>query len=489
MKTSFTLLKTYYLPFLFLSSINSAFSQSDECAFVSVLNKPIRGGKVIERNNDFLYTFLGNDEPIGVEVEQADGFISGFTILNRPENIKLISANFKFYYTQSITANQRIRVEKFAANSILKWSKSYGINMPASTLNFKVDQVFEGKDHIYISGGIQLEQALAAGKPFVIKIDKQGNVIWKKLYSKEEGFPAYEIYAEDKNGNIYAGRRDFSFKSYLAKIKSNGTRQWEVVSASLTAEKKVRAVVPNAFGTAVFVSSYNTASIPQAFIEKLRASDGGKVWGFSAQTILFPNEGVHQNFGGQDIEGLIATSDGGVVMGYQHIERDGGGNLEYGIGKIKGNGSKAWSSKISGRFDLTPAIESTYGSYIFTGEKNGKFAVVQLTSQGKINPKCPEARSELSDEIVNEDNFTTAIETIAPNPARDRIAVTMQSPTIHQTQVQIVDALGRIVKTHSVDLLKGENVIQFELQSLPAGMYSIFIPGNQSHRKFVKIRD
>ncbi len=62
---------------------------------------------------------------------------------------------------------------------------------------------------------------------------------------------------------------------------------------------------------------------------------------------------------------------------------------------------------------------------------------------------------------------------VAPNPTADMIRLTFEAPTAGPVQVLVSDLLGRVVQQRSWDLPKGENQIEMNLQSLPAGTYAL----------------
>ncbi|MCB9316117.1 MAG: M4 family metallopeptidase [Lewinellaceae bacterium] len=62
---------------------------------------------------------------------------------------------------------------------------------------------------------------------------------------------------------------------------------------------------------------------------------------------------------------------------------------------------------------------------------------------------------------------------VAPNPTSDLMRLAFEAPEAGPVQVLVSDLLGRVVQQRSWDLPKGENQIEMNLQSLPAGTYAV----------------
>ena len=72
-------------------------------------------------------------------------------------------------------------------------------------------------------------------------------------------------------------------------------------------------------------------------------------------------------------------------------------------------------------------------------------------------------------------NTELRLEEIFPNPAREYIVTKISASEASTVEVQIFDARGALVKTRMVNLVGGENQIEFDVHELSSGVYSVFV--------------
>ena len=82
------------------------------------------------------------------------------------------------------------------------------------------------------------------------------------------------------------------------------------------------------------------------------------------------------------------------------------------------------------------------------------------------------------------------LENLYPNPANDFIFTKIKSVKEEAINVLIYDARGLLLKTQQVNLVVGSNKIRLEINDLPKGVYSVFVPnveGGNGSLRFIKM--
>jgi uncharacterized repeat protein (TIGR01451 family) len=80
---------------------------------------------------------------------------------------------------------------------------------------------------------------------------------------------------------------------------------------------------------------------------------------------------------------------------------------------------------------------------------------------------------------------------VYPQPAANSITFELQLENDLNTDVQIIDAAGNVLQTRQQNLNAGFNKIQFDISSLPAGMYFVRVDGlntDTAKKRFVVVR-
>lgn len=83
-------------------------------------------------------------------------------------------------------------------------------------------------------------------------------------------------------------------------------------------------------------------------------------------------------------------------------------------------------------------------------------------------------------------NFAIVLKTslaVAPNPAKDKTTVTIQSTADETVQLKVIDNTGRIIKVLTVNLVKGKNNLTLDMSDLKAGLYYIDVTGKSISEK------
>jgi hypothetical protein len=62
-----------------------------------------------------------------------------------------------------------------------------------------------------------------------------------------------------------------------------------------------------------------------------------------------------------------------------------------------------------------------------------------------------------------------------PSPAKDVLNTTFSSQTNDRGMFILIDAMGKIVKQQSFDIVEGENNFAFDIADLPSGIYHSWV--------------
>lgn len=83
-------------------------------------------------------------------------------------------------------------------------------------------------------------------------------------------------------------------------------------------------------------------------------------------------------------------------------------------------------------------------------------------------------------------NFAIVLKTslaAAPNPAKDKTILTIQSTADETVQLKVIDNTGRIIKVLTVNLVKGKNNLTLDMSELKVGLYYIDVTGKTISEK------
>lgn len=76
-----------------------------------------------------------------------------------------------------------------------------------------------------------------------------------------------------------------------------------------------------------------------------------------------------------------------------------------------------------------------------------------------------------------------------PNPTNDKLNVIFEASSLEDGQLEIVDALGRIIQSRSLQVVSGINRVELNTMTLAAGIYYVNISFGDheiNFQKFVK---
>ena len=99
-------------------------------------------------------------------------------------------------------------------------------------------------------------------------------------------------------------------------------------------------------------------------------------------------------------------------------------------------------------------------------------------------------RCDVEESIENSTLYNSlSIGHIFPNPTRQSINITLESPLATKASFAIIDIYGKQLHLKKQELVKGKQQINLEVENLSPGTYFISINTNKEtvQRKFIKI--
>jgi len=255
-------------------------------------------------------------------------------------------------------------VIKLDANGSIQWQKRYG-----GSLNDVIYSIEQTQDGGYIMAGETNAVLPFLGLFWVVKINANGEVQWRKTYS--QGW-AHSIQQTSEGGYVATGMN--MGKPWIVKLDANGSIQWQKKYAGILGD------------LAQFVQQTTEGGYIVAGMMK------GEVWVLKLNSVgetqwqkTYGNSCVDANFSIQQ------TQEGGYIMASVSLTF-GAGYTDIWIVKLDPNGAIEWQKTYGGSgFDLAHAIEQTQdGGYVVAGW-TGSFGagdkdawVLKLDANGEI---------------------------------------------------------------------------------------------------------
>jgi hypothetical protein len=255
-------------------------------------------------------------------------------------------------------------VIKLDANGSIQWQKRYG-----GSLNDVIYSIEQTQDGGYIMAGETNAVLPFLGLFWVVKINANGEVQWRKTYS--QGW-AHFIQQTSEGGYVATGMN--MGKPWIVKLDANGSIQWQKKYAGILGD------------LAQFVQQTTEGGYIVAGMMK------GEVWVLKLNSVgetqwqkTYGNSCVDANFSIQQ------TQEGGYIMASVSLTF-GAGYTDIWIVKLDPNGAIEWQKTYGGSgFDLAHAIQQTQdGGYVVAGW-TGSFGagdkdawVLKLDANGEI---------------------------------------------------------------------------------------------------------
>ncbi|MFA3782218.1 T9SS type A sorting domain-containing protein [Melioribacteraceae bacterium 4301-Me] len=319
----------------------------------------------------------------------------------------------------------------------------------------------------------------ATSDVLVMKVDQDGNLIWKKSYGGSGGQQASDILALS-DGYIFTGSTSDPSTGisdvYLVKIDLSGNLIWEKTlgGSEFDAANSVYPASDGGFILAGYTSSYG-AGARDAYLLKTDAN-GNEQW--------------HKTFGTEHSDGfasVIQTNDGGYLcVGYlntffsqQFIYDD------LFVVKTDAQGNSVWQKTFGGNREdaASKVIISNNGSFIILGGSNSyspknKLYLIALNENGEITKVGQDKPSDqlpadynLSQNFPNPFNPTTTIKFTIPQNSSLYSASKKEVSGVLVT-LKVYNLLGKEVATLiNEEKSPGNYEVKFDGSDLPSGVY------------------
>ena len=329
---------------------------------------------------------------------------------------------------------------------------------------------------------------------FVIKLDSQGNILWKKTFGGSNYEWGYSITTTPDGGFVLTGStlsNDGDFEEmnkgvgdiFVIKIDSRGDVQWKKTFGGTTSgldEGWSITTTPDSGLVLTGSTSSNdddfngmNKGLEDIFVIKLD-SQGNILW--------------KKTFGGSNYEwgySITTTPDGGSALsGYTRsnnadfngmnkglwdifvIKLDSRGDVQW--KKIFGGSDNDWGLSITttpdGGFVLTGSTLSNDGDFQGMNKGSSDIFVIKLDSNGNLNP--PTSIDVHSDILSSFD--------ITPNPLSSFSTISYSLDKPSNVRIEVVNSIGEVVfvlsdKQEDV----GSQQVSFNTTDLVTGTYSI----------------
>jgi hypothetical protein len=314
-------------------------------------------------------TYGGTDYEVAGSTQQtSDG---GFIIAGTTRSFGYGEYNLHYYLV------------KTDASGNLSWSKTYGGSKGKS----EGGGVLQTRDGGYIMAGTT--NSFGVGtlsnwmNTYVVKTDANGNLLWSRTYGGIGYDGAGFIQQTTDGGYIIAGGTSNSFgftfqHAYLLKIDDSGNLSWSKAYTGVTQYPQAVAYSVQQTTDGGYILA-GTAAIyannqGDALLIKTDAS-GNVLWGKDIGSAIGPN-------GGTEYAGMVMqTADGGYAFGGGSTKSSpGGGNWNYYLVKLDGNGNLGWSKVYGGPDDPANFTQNAVQGTSFGLTTDGGFVMTGVFS-------------------------------------------------------------------------------------------------------------
>ena len=241
-----------------------------------------------------------------------------------------------------------IKIDK---NGNKLWDKTFNIkdiDEPVSLLETEDGYIIAGNTQPYKGDNYDI---------WIMKIDKNGNKIWNKMYGGSDWDQAGSI-IKTKNGFIIAANTRSYGKGgnniWIIKIDKNGNKVWDKVIGDLGTQASYSIIeIIDGYIIAGINNFYDNSWI-DAWVIKID-KNGNKIW--------------DKTFGGKNTDipkSITKTEDGYIIAGYTDSYSN--GKDDTWIVKTDKDGNKIWDKTLGGKsWDRAKSIIKTEDGYLVLG--------------------------------------------------------------------------------------------------------------------------
>ena len=367
---------------------------SDGCAYYRnyPVNTPgvFRDFEYVQGSNGLsLVTNTRNNSPPNTEwifettELDAEGNALGSTSVTLPTFQKSKFGDYGYESVENFLG--QFQVSALQSGGSVLWTTTIDLQTSDPLLQLQVVNQLEVSDHLIVYGVYGLNGGLR--RPFVVKLDLNGNEIWQNLLPTFDNIPSYFALRDEAIGGGYYFETRFSInvQSVLIKVDANGNQTW---TKNLTDNFNATSALyggQSPDGSGLFYGLGKSVLSPTPVdIIKIDPATGNNIW--EADLGIFSPINFER---GEFEDGLIPTSDGGVVTNARLFPTTSGTSENF-YGKLDADGNLVWSHLTPTGFDQPPVFETEDGGYIFGKYIFGDNAVdvYKVNSDGTLDPLC-----------------------------------------------------------------------------------------------------
>lgn len=311
-----------------------------------------------------------------------EGNASGATTVTLPTFQKSKFGDYG-YETVENTLTQ-FEISALQSDGSTLWSTT--INLTTSDPD--IDQLLftnqlEVSDHIIVYGIYHFGMS-AKWRPFMIKLDMNGNEVWQSLLPTLTNFPTKYLLKEEAIGGGYYFNANIDNVESIIKVDEFGNQVWTNGMAGDLVSNNVIYGGQAPDGSGIFYGVYSVSN-NRADITKVDPITGDDIWQTNLTTFATTFDV------GQFIGGIVPTSEGGVVADVRLFNFF-PFNSDNFYGKLDANGNVVWSHTMptATGFGYIPVFETEDKGYIFGKYEVGDNSVdvFKVNSDGTLDPLC-----------------------------------------------------------------------------------------------------
>ncbi len=428
----------------------------------------LAGASWIGANGDGYYFLVktnavGEQEWIRYYYPSVRSFFGGLT---KTSNGDFVLAGVTYPNRQIGYAN----ILRANANGDSIWSNTYGDGY--------FDDIVVGHDGYAVAAGNTDEYArFGAWDAYLVKVDDEGEVIWRGVYGGQGRDQFVRIIATSDSGYLMVGETTSfgGLKGYIVKTDSAGTEVW---FESFGSEENAvfQSVIETPDGGYLAGGSQRVNNVQNFYCVKL-TSDGEEEWD---QVFHYGREGCHEQ-----IKDLVNAPGGGfLIVGYN--------STDYSAIRLDANGDPLWALDLSdmGRSRFSAVLPTENDGYVIGGRRFARFNGGDVAWLVRLGPDS----TMLHEGIVLPDPAFPCQFTLAspfPNPFNSATNLQFTLPRVSQVRLSIYNLSGReIAQLWNRETPAGFYTVTWQANAFPSGTYFAEIAADGSHtrRKLVLMR-
>jgi hypothetical protein len=286
------------------------------------------------------------------------------------------------YTSSSAAGSNDLLLLKLNNGGSIAWQKTYGET--GSNYAYTVEQTLDGG---YLLAGYTHNLTPAQNiDTLLLKIDKDGGVIWQKTYGGSDTDIVYAADQTREGGYVIAGYTN-SFGAggkdiLIMKLSSAGDIIWQKVYGTSQSDEEALSVQQTLDGGFVVAGNMQSCSLGLKDILVLKLNPQGDImW-----TKLYGQEEEYDY-----VASIKQTPDGGYILGGHVSAFDtGGGNMQ--VIKTDASGTAVWHTTLGGNlFDRIYSLDLTIdGGYVLAGaslsfgQGGDDLWIIKLNSSGVV---------------------------------------------------------------------------------------------------------